>query len=136
MNKIMIKMMRITFCWMVILTGLSAQQCKQDVNPEFLYQQWIHLHEEDAGGIEVYRNEEYNFPVSRGRKGFEFRKDGTFIQSDIGPVDVNVNIPGQWKKVADKQVRIQLKDEENTQYLMEIVDLKKDVLKIKRIASK
>jgi hypothetical protein len=131
----MLKMMRIIFCWIVLLTGLSAQQCKQDVNPELLYQQWIHLHEEDAGGIEVYRNEEYNFPVSRGRKGFEFRKDGTFIQSDIGPVDVNVNIPGQWKKVADKQVRIQLKDEENTQYLMEIVDLKKDVLKIKRIAS-
>jgi hypothetical protein len=131
----MIEMMKIIFCCLIVITGLSAQQCKQDINPDLLYQQWIHLYEEDAGGIEVYRNTNYDFPVSRGRKGFEFRKDGTFIQSDIGPVDVNVNTPGQWKKVGDKEVRIELKNEQNTQFRMEIVDLTKDVLKIKKIDS-
>lgn len=132
----LLKKMKIVFYWIVLLTGLTAQQCKQDVNPEFLYQQWTHLHEEDAGGIEVYRNKEYNFPVSRGRKGFEFRKDGTFIQSDIGPVDVNVNTSGKWEKVGDNEVKIMLNSEPPSQYQMEIVDLSKDMLKIKRTDSK
>ena len=121
---------------MVLLTGLTAQQCKQDVNPEFLYQQWIHLHEEDAGGIEVYRTKKYTFPVSRGRQGFEFRKDGTFIQSAIGPVDINENTPGKWERVADKEVKITLDNAEKSQYRMEIVDLEKDMLKVRRIESK
>jgi hypothetical protein len=119
---------------MLLIIGLSAQQCKQNVNPEFLYQQWIHLHEEDANGVEVYRNKEYNFPMSRGRQGFEFRKDGTFIQSDIGPVDVNVNTTGKWEKIAgSNQVKITLQNEQNTQYQMEIVDLTKDMLKVRKI---
>jgi hypothetical protein len=101
-----------------------------------LYQQWVHLHEEDTADVEVYRTKEYNFPVSRGRRWFEFRKDGSFLQSDIGPVDINVNTAGKWKKVADHEVQIQLNNEENSQYRMQIVDLKKDVLKIKRIDSK
>jgi hypothetical protein len=114
--------------------GLSAQQCKQNANPEFLYQQWIHLHEEDANGVEVYRNKEYDFPISRGRQGFEFRKDGTFIQSDIGPVDVNVNTTGKWEKIAgSNQVKITLQNEQNAQYQMEIVDLTKDMLKVRKI---
>jgi hypothetical protein len=125
--------MKTAVCWMALIIGLSAQQCKQHVNPDFLFQTWIHLHEEDAGNTEVYRNKEYNFPASRGRQGFEFKKDGTFIQSDIGPVDVNVNTAGQWKKISDTEVQIQLNDEQKTQYQMQIVDLTKEVLKIKKV---
>jgi hypothetical protein len=128
--------MRILFCTMVLLTGLTAQQCKQDINPEFLYQQWTHLHEEDAGGVEVYRNKDYDFPPSRGRQGFEFRKDGTFIQSDIGPVDVNVKTSGKWERTGEREVKITLEDQQRPPYRMEIVELTKDRLKIRQVAAK
>ena len=131
-----VQTIRILGCWMVLVISLTAQQCKQEINPDFLYQQWTHLHEEDAEGIEVYRNKEYSFPVSRGRKGFEFRKDGTFIQSDIGPVDVNVQTTGKWEKAGDREVKITLPDGQPSSYRMEIVDLSKDRLKVRRIDSK
>ena len=36
-----------------------------------MFKHWTHSREEDSEGIKVYRPNEYNFPPSRGREGFE-----------------------------------------------------------------
>ncbi len=38
---------------------------------------WTHSFEEDHDGISVYRRDDFAFPPARGRRGVEFRPDGT-----------------------------------------------------------
>jgi hypothetical protein len=65
--------------------------------PEALFQTWRHSREEDAGGVRVYRPAGYKFPPSRGRTGFEIKKDGDFIAHEIAPNDGILKVPGKWK---------------------------------------
>ena len=58
--------------------------------------QWIHSHEEDTQDVTVYRPASYDFPPSRGRMGFEFRKDGKLIYYGIARADGSDQIPGSW----------------------------------------
>ena len=37
---------------------------------------WIHSYEEDTEDVRVYRPRSYDFPLSRGRTGFEIKKNG------------------------------------------------------------
>jgi hypothetical protein len=122
-------------CLLVFIT-LSSQQCNNDLDITALYQRWTHLHENDAEGVKEYRNNNYDFPLSRGRTGFEFKKDGSFIQYDIAPTDGNIAVNGSWKPVdGKKEILIQLKNEENSTYRLLIVELTKDMLKVKKITN-
>jgi hypothetical protein len=116
---------------------LSGQQCAGKLEKEALFQRWTHLHENDKDGIEEYRNQSYDFPLARGRTGFEFKKDGTFVQYDIAPADGNMAVPGTWKEGnAENKFEIQVKSplqEETQQYTLEVVELTKDVLRVKRM---
>jgi hypothetical protein len=86
--------------------------------------------------VKEYRNNNYDFPLSRGRTGFEFKKDGSFIQYDIAPTDGTLAVNGSWKPVdGKKEILIQLKNEENSTYRLEIVELTKDMLKVKKITN-
>ncbi len=64
--------------------------------PEIYEKKWIHSYEEDKEGIEVYHPSTFNFPLSRGRTGFEIEKNGTFIQYGIGPDDRQKKVEGNW----------------------------------------
>jgi hypothetical protein len=58
---------------------------------------WLHSHEEDTATTAVYRRASYDFPPSRGRKGFELRPDGTLTEKGIGPADRSVHTAGHWR---------------------------------------
>jgi hypothetical protein len=49
--------------------------------------EWVHSHEEDSGGEQVFRPASYAFPPSRGRSGLDLRSDGSYGESGPGPTD-------------------------------------------------
>jgi hypothetical protein len=58
---------------------------------------WVHSHEEDHDGIEVYRPGDFDFPPSRGRSSFTLRADSTAAAGFPGPVDSgSVTDDGTW----------------------------------------
>jgi hypothetical protein len=55
---------------------------------------WTHSFEEDHDGISVYRPDDFAFPPARGRRGVEFRPDGTLVEWAIGRGDAPEARPG------------------------------------------
>jgi hypothetical protein len=70
--------------------------------PDLLHRRWIHSHEEDTATEIVYRPATFNFPRSRGRKGFELKPDGTLADVGIGPTDRPSETTGTWRIEHDK----------------------------------
>jgi hypothetical protein len=64
---------------------------------ELLYGKWMNSYEEQIDGDTlVYRPTNFPFPLSRGRKGIEFLKEGKFIEHGIGPTDRPTQFEGEW----------------------------------------
>lgn len=97
--------------------------------PNEIFQHWIHSYEEDSGDIKVFHPENYDFPLSRGRKSFEFKKDRKFLRYDIGPADVPKKIIGEWKSPTKN--RIYVLYTHLSQDSFDIIYCDKNVLKIK-----
>jgi hypothetical protein len=57
---------------------------------------WTHSFEEDHDGVTVYRRTDFAFPPARGRRGVEFRPDGTFVDWLIGRGDAPEASTGRW----------------------------------------
>ena len=57
---------------------------------------WVHSHEEDTADLVVYRNAEYPFPPSRGRRAFTLEKEGVAIAEFPGPDDRTARSEGSW----------------------------------------
>ncbi|TWD82791.1 hypothetical protein FB561_3934 [Kribbella amoyensis] len=45
----------------------------------------------------VYRRDDFPFPPARGRRGVEFRADGTFVEWLIGRGDAPEPHTGEWE---------------------------------------
>lgn len=65
---------------------------------------WVHSHEEDATGEQVFRPAGYAFPPSRGRRGFELRADGSYLETAPGPTDRPEEASGSWELHGDTLV--------------------------------
>ncbi|MFK4086498.1 hypothetical protein ACI2LF_20475 [Kribbella sp. NPDC020789] len=58
---------------------------------------WTHSFEEDHDGVTVYRRDDYAFPPARGRRGVQFRPDGTLLRYTLGRADAPEERPaGRW----------------------------------------
>jgi len=64
---------------------------------EWLYQEWVHSHEEDRGDEMVFRPASFKFPPSRGRRSIELRRDGTCGHCGPGPADRRQRSEGRWE---------------------------------------
>lgn len=88
-----------------LLSGCSSAKRAANLYGEALFQHWTHSYEEDQSGRKVYRPAGYDFPPSRGREGFEIRKDGIYIRHAIGRADYPEKFEGAWKmKGRDKLI--------------------------------
>lgn len=59
---------------------------------------WIHSHEEDAEGTQVFRLASYPFPPARGRDVLTLDADGKLHRTVPGPDDRSSQMPaGSWK---------------------------------------
>ena len=126
--------MKIFFLFTALLLSATGQQCQDpDVSAQ-LHKRWTHSYEEDADGTEAYRPSGYDLPPSRGRRGMEFKADGTFIRYDIAPSDGSLPVPGTWEPIkGQKAVQIKLQGDRPETYRLEIVSLGDSLLRVKRI---
>lgn len=67
------------------------------INPNAIPGRWIHSHEEDTASEMIFRPASFAFPPSRGRQGFEFRPDRSYVELAIGPTDKQEQSFGHWK---------------------------------------
>lgn len=58
---------------------------------------WVHSHEEDGDGVQVFRPAGYPFPPSRGRDSFTLEADGRAAIGTPGPDDRGVSAAGHWE---------------------------------------
>jgi hypothetical protein len=75
--------------------GAGAVAAK--VEKKNLVGSWLHSHEEDTASTVVYRPMEYDFPPARGRRGYEFRADGSCNVIGISPRDGAARTSCTWK---------------------------------------
>jgi hypothetical protein len=100
-----------------------------DVDPTTVVGVWVHSHEEDHSGIQVFRRSGYGFPRSRGRASYELRSDGTLGGSRPGPDDRHVATTGTWDLRGSK-LTITSAGGSPLQYEVQSVDPDRMVLKL------
>lgn len=99
--------------------------------PNLLHRHWVHSHEEDTASEMVFRPATFNFPRSRGRKGFELKPDGTLVDVGIGPTDRPSQVPGTWQIENDK-IAFYRESEAAPIRVMQIASVDTDRLVIKK----
>ena len=67
---------------------------------------WVHSHEEDSAGQNVYRPQSFKFPPSRGRSGFDLEPDGTLLEHGPDATDRTASRPGTWELRADHHLAL------------------------------
>jgi hypothetical protein len=67
-------------------------------DPAAIARHWVHSHEEDEGGTQVFRPADFPLPPARGRDALALDSDGTLRRSIPGPDDRSSQLPtGSWK---------------------------------------
>ena len=98
-----------------------------------LQQSWIHSHEEDTDTEAVYRPADYDFPLSRGRGGFDLKPDNKLAEINIAPTDGTIEQAGSWQLKADADdLKLELNPEKSATRDLEIKSVSKDRLVVKK----
>jgi hypothetical protein len=106
----------------------------QQLPPEIYEKHWIHSREEDTEGIQVYRPSTFNFPLSRGRRGFEIEKSGAFLEYGIGPDDRSNKVEGKWTTAEEPAIiKIDFPGRSIKSYKMKIISCNNESLKIRKL---
>ena len=98
-----------------------------------LQQSWRHSHEEDTDEETVYRPADYDFPLSRGRGGFELKPDHKLTEINIAATDGTAEDAGSWqlKDEADN-LKIELNPENSATRDLQIKSVSKSKLVVKK----
>lgn len=100
---------------------------------ENLQQSWIHSHEEDTDTETVYRPADYDFPLSRGRSGFELKPDNKLAEINIAPTDGTTEEPGSWQLKSDADdLKLELNPDTSATRDLQIKSVSKDRLIVKK----
>ncbi len=98
--------------------------------PRELFGHWVHSHEEDRAGEEVYRPLGWRFPLARGRTAFEIKPDGEFVEYGPGPTDVSASHKGHWQAVTADRIAVSMPGPKS--YELHISSVGPDLLKVMR----
>jgi hypothetical protein len=94
-----------------------------------LAKMWVHSHEEDKEGTQVFRPANYPFPAARGRDALELKANGSLVKLVPGPDDRASTLPaGSWK-VEGKKLILQQQGGTSKEYAIESVDPDKLLLR-------
>ena len=99
------------------------------IDQAVLHQRWVHAHEEDAGGEQVFRPASHSLPPSRGRQAFELRADGTYGESAPGPTDRPEESGGTWRLAGND---LELRASDGTTQTLGVVSAEPDRLVLRR----
>lgn len=97
----------------------------------------MHSHEEDTDDIQIYRPSTHKFPLSRGRRGFEIKRNGQFIHHGIGPDDRIRKVNGNWTNEEPDIIKVDfgVGQEGIKPYKLKITSFNGNVLKVQKISS-
>ena len=99
-------------------------------SPQCFFKTWFHSREEDIENIEIYRPLGFNFPLSRGREGFEIKPDGEFVLLPIGSDDRNIKIAGKWR-MENNKMRVSTADLSYPDFALEILECNENCIKVR-----
>lgn len=99
-----------------------------------LFKHWIHSQEDDdnKANISVFRPSNFQFPPSRGRRGFEIKKNGEFIMYEIGRTDKPVKIVGHFKVESPNMISVYLKGRNPFSMRIATIENNGNILRIER----
>jgi hypothetical protein len=109
----------------------TARGTANNTLPAALFKHWVHAHEEDTGDVEVYRPQGTPLPPAFGRTAIEIKRNGDFIQHDIGPADEPLRVAGHWNAEGTRQLHVELRD--GRAFTLNIVALDDQLLKVRRV---
>ncbi len=113
---------------------LTAQRCsEQSYNmPDSFYGSWIHSHEEDFNGRQVYRRPSFAFPPSRGREQFDLQPEGVLLYYGIAPNDGTATpVEGKWDMPSERAIDVSLPQGEG--FAAELIEIANDRLVIQKL---
>jgi len=101
-----------------------------EIDRAALQREWVHSHEEDTDGEQVFRPASYAFPPSRGRSGLDLRADGSYGESAPGPTDRPEEAGGgTWELDGDE---LKLRSGEGPTRTLHVVSAAPDRLVVKK----
>ncbi len=102
------------------------------INNDDLCQSWVHSHEEDSDAEIVFRPADYDFPLSRGRRSFELKPDGSLVQGRIGPADRSREEQGTWELDADNDLILRPRAQAEPGEKLRLAAVRKNKLTVKK----
>lgn len=105
--------------------------------PDEIFKHWIYSHQDKdhRPSVSVFRPSDYNFPPSRGRRGFEIRRNGQFILYEIGPDDRPVKKVGEFKVEGSNKINIYFEGKKESAFSLGIVSFEdnNNLLRVERL---
>jgi hypothetical protein len=100
--------------------------------PDAIFKEWRHSHEESTeNNVRIYRPSNYNFPLSRGRTGLEFKPNGEAVIYDIGARNGDEKILGYWEFTEPNELIVSSNDKTKS-YRFHILELNEKILKVRK----
>jgi hypothetical protein len=93
---------------------------------------WLHSHEEDTATESVYRPGSFPFGPSRGRRGFEFRPDGSCTSIGIAAQDGPAEEHCKWEVKNGKDLRAILHFDSGKDRIFRIASVDSDKLVVRK----
>ena len=103
---------------------------EKPINASYIAQAWAHSHEEDTVTTTVYRPANFQFPPSRGRKGFHLDPSGTVTFRNPSPTDQSVTSIGTWKLSGE---RLELSPNGESTQILNIESVDPDRLVVQKV---
>ena len=99
-----------------------------------IQQSWIHSHEEDTANEMVFRPADYDFPLSRGRDGFELKPNNKLVDLNIAAADGTEEEIGSWdlKNVGSENLTLQLNPDSSNPRKLQIKSINEDCLVVEK----
>jgi hypothetical protein len=102
---------------------------------ELLHRFWVHSHEEDTDTEMVFRPDDYKFPPSRGRRGFQLNADGSLVRTGPGPTDRPESQTGRWELTQGGDLVLYPESPSGKSQSLRIASIDEDKLVVKKRSS-
>ncbi|HEX8609627.1 MAG TPA: hypothetical protein VF679_13375 [Pedobacter sp.] len=100
-----------------------------DINIQDLRRRWVHSFEEDTDDAIVYRPENFDFPMARGRVSMELKDNGALKGFQIGRNDIPAPDTGSWELEGERLLIKYPNQEDGQTFLIKEASDEKLVLK-------
>ena len=102
---------------------------------ELITKKWWNSYEDetDPNNEKCFRPSDFEFPRSRGRKGFEFKPNGEFFYNYPGPTDMPTTESGRWQRLNDNRIKVKFdkpREGRVDEMIINIISINDEILKI------